>query len=99
MASLKDELRAKFVGQTLQNVPTPFVVLDLAKLEVNCQRMLDATDRLGLLWRAHIKTHKVRPCYYILADYAPVQDSRLINHRLPSSPVSKLAIKGPNQPP
>ena len=61
MASLKDELKAKFVGQTLQDVPTPCVVLDLAKLEVNCQRMLDATDRLGLLWRAHIKTHKVRP--------------------------------------
>ncbi|KAK3330077.1 putative serine dehydratase domain-containing protein [Apodospora peruviana] len=57
-ASLKEQLRAKFVSQTLQQVPTPSVVLDLAKLTTNCERMLDATDRLGLLWRPHIKTHK-----------------------------------------
>lgn len=56
---LKKELRARFVGKTLNEVPTPSVVLDLAKLQTNCDRMLDATDRLGLLWRAHIKSHKV----------------------------------------
>ncbi|KAK3362618.1 putative serine dehydratase domain-containing protein [Lasiosphaeria hispida] len=56
--NLKEQLRARFVGHTLHNVPTPSAVLDLAKLEVNCERMLDATERLGLLWRAHIKTHK-----------------------------------------
>ncbi|KAK0624632.1 putative serine dehydratase domain-containing protein [Bombardia bombarda] len=55
---LKEQLRAKFVGQTLSDVDTPRVVLDLAKLDVNCVRMLDATDRLGLQWRAHIKSHK-----------------------------------------
>ncbi|KAK0735037.1 putative serine dehydratase domain-containing protein [Lasiosphaeria miniovina] len=58
-AGLKEKLRAEFVGMTLQDViPVPSAVLDLAKLEVNCQRMLDATDRLGILWRAHIKSHK-----------------------------------------
>lgn len=46
------------VGQTLHQVPTPSAVLDLAKLEVNCSRMLEAVHRLGLGWRAHIKTHK-----------------------------------------
>lgn len=56
---LKEQLRARFVTKTLNEVPTPSVVLDLAKLQVNCKRMLDATERLGLLWRAHIKTHKV----------------------------------------
>jgi D-serine ammonia-lyase len=59
MASLKDELKALFVGQSLHDVPVPSVVLDLAKVKVNCQRMLDATQSLGLLFRAHIKTHKV----------------------------------------
>jgi len=58
-AALKAQLRDQFVGQNLSNVPTPSIVLDLAKLEVNCERMLNATERLGLLWRAHIKTHKV----------------------------------------
>jgi hypothetical protein len=59
--ALKEQLRARFVGKTLNEVPMPSVVLDLAKLEVNCERMLEATGRLGLLWRAHIKSHKVNP--------------------------------------
>ncbi|KAK0753828.1 putative serine dehydratase domain-containing protein [Schizothecium vesticola] len=58
MASPKDELKARFVGQSLHDVPVPSVILDLAKVKVNCQRMLDATQSLGLLFRAHIKTHK-----------------------------------------
>ncbi len=57
-AELKEQLRARFVGKTLHEVPTPSVVLDLAKLEKNCARMLDATSKLGLLWRTHIKSHK-----------------------------------------
>ncbi|KAL2142727.1 hypothetical protein VTI28DRAFT_815 [Corynascus sepedonium] len=57
-AEIKDQLRAQFVGKTLSDVPTPSVVLDFAKLEINCERMLEATERLGLLWRAHIKSHK-----------------------------------------
>jgi D-serine deaminase-like pyridoxal phosphate-dependent protein len=57
--NLKEELRARFVGKTLHEVPTPSVILDLAKLEENCQKMLEHTKRRGLSWRAHIKTHKV----------------------------------------
>ncbi|KAK4193279.1 D-serine dehydratase [Podospora australis] len=57
-AALKEQLRAEFVGKSLHQVPTPSVILDLAKLEVNCERMLDATETIGLLWRPHIKTHK-----------------------------------------
>ncbi|KAI1740450.1 putative serine dehydratase domain-containing protein [Xylaria scruposa] len=54
----KDLLRAQFVGKTLHQVPTPAVVLDLAKVEANCNLMLEAARRLRLNWRAHIKTHK-----------------------------------------
>lgn len=57
--SSKDQLKAQWVGKTLHDVPTPSVVLDLAKLEANCQRMLDVVERLSLSWRPHIKTHKV----------------------------------------
>ena len=64
-SELKEQLRAKFVGKTLNEVPTPSVVLDLAKVEVNCERMLEATERLGLLWRAHIKSHKVTSTLYL----------------------------------
>lgn len=59
MALTKDDLKARFVGTSLHDAPVPSAVLDLAKIKVNCQRMLDATQRLGLLFRAHIKTHKV----------------------------------------
>jgi D-serine ammonia-lyase len=55
----KDFLRSRFVGRLLQQVPTPALVLDLAKVEANCNLMLDAVQRLELGWRAHIKTHKV----------------------------------------
>lgn len=55
----KAALQERFVGKTLHEVPTPSIVLDLAKLEVNCQRMIDAAEKNGIGWRAHIKTHKV----------------------------------------
>ena len=55
----KDALRARFVGMKLSEVPTPSVVLDLKQVRVNCERMLEAAETLGLQWRAHIKTHKV----------------------------------------
>ncbi|CAJ2499949.1 Uu.00g028020.m01.CDS01 [Anthostomella pinea] len=54
----KDLLRAQFVGKNLNQVVTPAVVLDLAKVETNCNLMLEAAQRLQLSWRAHIKTHK-----------------------------------------
>lgn len=54
----QDALRARFVGKQLSEVPTPSVVLDLKQVMVNCERMLEAAENLGLQWRAHIKTHK-----------------------------------------
>ncbi|KAI1433863.1 putative serine dehydratase domain-containing protein [Xylaria sp. CBS 124048] len=54
----KEQLRAQFVGKTLHHAPTPSVVLDLAKVEKNCNLMLEAAQKLQLHWRAHIKTHK-----------------------------------------
>ncbi|KAK2598535.1 hypothetical protein N8I77_011942 [Diaporthe amygdali] len=56
----KTALQERFVGKTLHEVPTPSIILDLAKLEVNCQRMIDAADKNGIGWRAHIKTHKTK---------------------------------------
>lgn len=49
---------ADSIGRSLQDVQTPAAVLDLAKVEANCQRMLDAVDKAGVSWRAHVKTHK-----------------------------------------
>lgn len=56
----KTDLQAENVGKTLHQLPTPSAILDLAKLELNCDLMLQAVKRLDLRWRPHIKTHKVR---------------------------------------
>lgn len=55
-----EALKAAYVGQSIRDVPTPAVVIDVAAVRRNCERMLRACDRLKLSWRAHVKTHKVR---------------------------------------
>lgn len=57
--SPRDELARLYVGKTLQDLPTPAAVLDVAVARTNCDRMLAACKALGLSWRAHVKTHKV----------------------------------------
>jgi D-serine deaminase-like pyridoxal phosphate-dependent protein len=52
-------LRETFVGKTLSEVPAPAVILDAAVVRRNCALMLEATDALGVDFRAHVKTHKV----------------------------------------
>ncbi|KAL1894780.1 hypothetical protein Cpir12675_003521 [Ceratocystis pirilliformis] len=56
-----ESLKAAYLGKSLvqpSSVQSPAAILDLAKIETNCQRMLDTVQRLGLGWRPHIKTHK-----------------------------------------
>jgi D-serine ammonia-lyase len=53
-----DALRKPLVGQTLQDIPSPAAVIDLAKARRNCNLMLDAVQRLRVKFRAHVKTHK-----------------------------------------
>ena len=51
-------LRDMFVGKPLAEVPAPAVILDAAVLRRNCAMMLQATETLGVQFRAHVKTHK-----------------------------------------
>ena len=65
MASLvKEQLQKEFVGKSLSDgsysISSPAAILDIAVLETNCKRMLEAVETLGLGWRPHVKTHKVR---------------------------------------
>ncbi|KAH0493170.1 hypothetical protein TgHK011_008089 [Trichoderma gracile] len=56
--SPREALIKAFVGKSLREVPTPAAVLNVAAARRNCGRMLEAVGRLGLGWRAHVKTHK-----------------------------------------
>lgn len=55
----KEALAKEFVGRSIKDVPAPAAILDVSKAKNNCARMLEACDKLGFAWRAHIKTHKV----------------------------------------
>jgi D-serine deaminase-like pyridoxal phosphate-dependent protein len=51
-------LQNTLVGQSLQDVPTPAAIIDIAKAQKNCSLMLESTAKLGVKFRAHVKTHK-----------------------------------------
>lgn len=46
------------IGRTLEELPTPALLLDVEALERNLRRMADRTERLAVSLRPHIKTHK-----------------------------------------
>ena len=55
-----DDLRKFYVGRDITEVPKPALILDRAKMRRHCQSLLNAVDSLGVDFRAHVKTHKVR---------------------------------------
>jgi D-serine deaminase-like pyridoxal phosphate-dependent protein len=50
-----------FIGHNVADVPKPAAVLDVARARRHCTAMLDTANRLGVSFRAHVKTHKVIP--------------------------------------
>lgn len=54
----KDVLRARFIGRKITELPTPCILLDKAKLQYNCQQMLQTVQHWNCLFRAHVKTLK-----------------------------------------
>lgn len=58
-SSPREALAQLYVGKSLGDLPTPAAVINAAAVRKNCKRMLQTCDRLGLGWRAHVKTHKV----------------------------------------
>lgn len=55
-----EELRRFYIGKDIGDVPKPAVVLDVAIIKRHCQAMLQTMEQLGVGFRAHVKTHKVR---------------------------------------
>lgn len=53
-------LLKRYVNQSITTVPTPAVILDRAKMKKHCDSMFEVANALGVDFRAHIKTHKVR---------------------------------------
>ena len=57
----KEDLKTIFVGKELSELPTPIAVVDRHITAVNSRKMLDACKDLNVLFRPHVKTHKVPP--------------------------------------
>lgn len=55
----REELCRLFVGKTIQEVPKPAAIMDIAVVRRNCAVVDEAVAALGVGFRAHIKTHKV----------------------------------------
>lgn len=53
-------LQLQYVGQPLTSLPTPAAILDRSIIRKNCDTMLNVCKKLGVGFRAHVKSHKVR---------------------------------------
>jgi hypothetical protein len=79
--SSESDLKALYVGKHLEDVPCPAAVIDLAIAKRNCNLMLEAAEKLGVGWRAHVKTHKVgfrhSNSYFVFPTLSTAQPSKL----------------------
>ncbi|KAL5121075.1 hypothetical protein ACEQ8H_000926 [Pleosporales sp. CAS-2024a] len=51
-------LAAHYVGRMLGDIATPALVLDRGKITKHCTAMLHVCEKLGVGFRAHVKSHK-----------------------------------------
>jgi 3-hydroxy-D-aspartate aldolase len=57
MKHLPEHLQA-LIGQSVQHIDTPALVVDLDAMECNIERMARFAQQHGVLWRPHAKLHK-----------------------------------------
>jgi D-serine deaminase-like pyridoxal phosphate-dependent protein len=53
-----DPALAAYIGQRVETIPTPCLVVDVPRLEANIERWQRSIEQHGKLLRPHIKTHK-----------------------------------------
>lgn len=53
-------LHLQYVGTHVRDLPTPAAIIDRAIVRRNCDAMLEACRALGVSFRVHVKSHKVR---------------------------------------
>lgn len=49
-------LREEFVGRSLSELRTPALIVDRAAFAQNCKEMDDRVEKLGMRFRAHVKS-------------------------------------------
>jgi D-serine deaminase-like pyridoxal phosphate-dependent protein len=51
-------LRNAFVGKHISTLRTPAIILDRSLFRENCETMAQSCQKKGIVFRAHVKTHK-----------------------------------------
>ncbi|KAK4612812.1 D-serine dehydratase [Fulvia fulva] len=51
-------LKLHFLGQKIKDVQAPAAIVNAAVVRRNCRLMLETAEKLGVSFRAHVKTHK-----------------------------------------
>lgn len=51
-------LKLQFLGKKIKDVQAPAAIIDAAVVRRNCKLMVDTAEKLGVGFRAHVKTHK-----------------------------------------
>ena len=49
---------SKDLPKTIYDVPTPAFLVDYDKTKINCERMIERCQKMGVELRPHQKTHK-----------------------------------------
>lgn len=65
MKHLPEHLQA-LIGQSVQHIDTPALVVDLDAMERNIERMARFAQQHGVLWRPHAKLHKCAQIAHLL---------------------------------
>lgn len=60
MVDVPHDYLKTFIGRPAIELPTPALVLSKPVIERNCQRLHDDVKTLGISFRPHVKTLKVR---------------------------------------
>lgn len=82
----KKNLCEQYVGKPLSQLRTPAAIVDVAKVEQNCVRMLELAHHWGVPFRAHVKTHKtLEGSIRMLAPRPDLTASRAIAATMPEA--------------
>ncbi|CZT18670.1 related to alanine racemase [Ramularia collo-cygni] len=82
-------LRQYYIGKQISDVPAPAAIIDAAVVRRNCELMLETAEKLGVGFRAHVKTHKTTE----LTELQVGKDSKSV--KLVASTVSEVEHLAP----
>lgn len=73
-------LKLLYVAKQIKDAQAPAAIIDRAVVKRNCNLMLEAAQKLGVGFRAHVKTHKVLLSLFNQACFERTILTTLVDH-------------------